>query len=516
VCATRSSASGESVRGPAVLAALLGVVAARFSVDDSAEGVVEQLQGSLDEQLLGPTAAARAAQSLLSGPALLRVERACFEPDFVTSALGPSPEPVRELLRALAEGASPRVLLQQGRASSELLESVLGDAARQGAVTAVLLEDEDDALPAARERELRLLEGVADPATARECLLAAARAVSHVDLSRPSQPSEVGSIVDPADVQSLADERGTMDEADRAEPADASEAVVEAVGSMPPPAETPLQGGVAEPGRHTPILASGLAVLPRAPRAMRAPACASARQDVYAASASLLEPEAAEPARAAPTGSLEPSGPAGAAEPEPVTPVGGAQGPANVPLPSAYVPSRRKGRPPRGKSRRSRLLLPVLFGVAGIALAVGARWVRERQPSQNVPAAVEPATRAEPGLTPAPVLPAPEPGPGASAGAESSSPPQASQSELPVELALTPEDGVPKGEGLLEVVAGKNDEVFVNGKLIGKGPVVKVTLKAVPDPYEIRVKLRGEERVRYVVVKDGKRLRLRIAPPWTR
>ena len=83
-------------------------------------------------------------------------------------------------------------------------------------------------------------------------------------------------------------------------------------------------------------------------------------------------------------------------------------------------------------------------------------------------------------------------------------------------LPLTQDDEVGKGEGMLEVVAGKNDKIYVNGQLMGKGPVVKVTLKAVPDPYEVRVKLRGEERVRYAVVKEGKRIKLRVAPPWSR
>jgi hypothetical protein len=83
-------------------------------------------------------------------------------------------------------------------------------------------------------------------------------------------------------------------------------------------------------------------------------------------------------------------------------------------------------------------------------------------------------------------------------------------------LPLAEGDQVGPGEGLLEVVAGRNDEIYVNGQLIGKGPVVKVALKAVPDPYEVRVKLRGEERVRYAVVKESKRVRMRVAPPWSR
>jgi len=101
------------------------------------------------------------------------------------------------------------------------------------------------------------------------------------------------------------------------------------------------------------------------------------------------------------------------------------------------------------------------------------------------------------------------------AAAQAAAAEQLSQSET-VEYALNKGEEVGKGEGVLEVVAGKNDEIYVNGQLIGKGPMVKATLKAVADPYEIRVKLRGEERVRYAVVKEAKRVRLRVAPPWAR
>ena len=538
VGATWSGVDGESDQGPAVLGALLGVVAARFGVDDADEPVPEQLEGTLDEQLLEPMAAARAAHSLLAGPALLRVERACLEPEFVAAALGASPEPVRELLRALDRGASPRALLQEGRASTELLESVLGDAARHGAVTAVLLADETDALPAARARELRLLECPNDATAARECMLAAVQAVSHFDPAHASGPGDGGSSVDLAEICDLDEVAADLDIEERS---DASHAVAEALSVGRSSSDTPPHGGDAE--RHTPILTSGLAVLPSARRAMRAPAEASARQDVYAASARWLDPEAdghgvggsrpngaegargsaVEPAVPAPPLASGPSSPASAASaPAAGSPAAGeaqkdAAPPHEVPLPSAYTPTRRKGRTGRSKSRRSRLLVPVLFGITGVGLAIGARWVREHQTGPAAPAVVAPLVPSEPAVAlpalPAPAQPAPASGTATPADDAAA---QAAASEQPTEFPLSKDDAVAKGEGVLEVVAGKSDEIFVNGQLMGKGPVVKVTLKAVADPYEIRVKLRGEERVRYALVKDGKRVRLRIAPPWTR
>ncbi len=69
---------------------------------------------------------------------------------------------------------------------------------------------------------------------------------------------------------------------------------------------------------------------------------------------------------------------------------------------------------------------------------------------------------------------------------------------------------------MLEVVAGKSDTIYIDGKPMGSGPVQSEALKARNDPYEVKVKLRGEERVRFVNVKEGRLTRIRVAPPWSR
>jgi hypothetical protein len=69
---------------------------------------------------------------------------------------------------------------------------------------------------------------------------------------------------------------------------------------------------------------------------------------------------------------------------------------------------------------------------------------------------------------------------------------------------------------MLEVVAGVSDSVYVDNRLIGDGPILKLPLAPRPEAYEIRVKLRGEERVRFAVVKEGRLTRVRVAPPWSR
>ena len=69
---------------------------------------------------------------------------------------------------------------------------------------------------------------------------------------------------------------------------------------------------------------------------------------------------------------------------------------------------------------------------------------------------------------------------------------------------------------MLEIVAGKSDTIYVDGKPVGSGPVVSMPMKAKSEPYEVRIKTRGEERSRFVTVKDQKLVRLRLAPPWQR
>ena len=173
-----------------------------------------------------------------------------------------------------------------------------------------------------------------------------------------------------------------------------------------------------------------------------------------------------------------------------------------MPRPSSYVPTSKPEAPRRDTQRLS---MWILFAVAGVAFAVAARWARERE-VHEVAAPPQPA--------PPPALPVPtaaqEPAPEPEATVAKESPAQ--------DLALRSDDKVAEGQGMLEVVAGTGNTIYVDGRLIGSGPVAKVPLapKAKGEPYEVRVKLRGEDQVRFVVVKEGRLTRLRVAPPWSR
>jgi hypothetical protein len=55
----------------------------------------------------------------------------------------------------------------------------------------------------------------------------------------------------------------------------------------------------------------------------------------------------------------------------------------------------------------------------------------------------------------------------------------------------------------------------VDGREVGKGPLVKVPLAA-KKAYEVHVKQGERTRVRYASVREGRVTRVRVAPPWGR
>jgi hypothetical protein len=153
------------------------------------------------------------------------------------------------------------------------------------------------------------------------------------------------------------------------------------------------------------------------------------------------------------------------------------------------------------------------FAVAGIVFAVGARLSRDREMAHAAPPAAPPAVAEAQIVEAATPAAAPTAQPVAELkgdGANKIDP------ILPQEGPLRATDQVPPGQGMLEIVAGTSDTIWIDGTLVGNGPIVKRALAPRKEPYEIRVKLRGEDRVRFVLVKEARLTRLRIAPPWSR
>lgn len=132
--ATRRTVGGGVEHGEFVLAALLGVSAGRFVIELDASHVRVDFEGSPAEVLKAPIARARSALDSISAGALALVTRVHIQGAMIEGYLGCTPEPARGLLRQVMAGASPRELITSGAVAPRLLEAVLSDVARRGAI----------------------------------------------------------------------------------------------------------------------------------------------------------------------------------------------------------------------------------------------------------------------------------------------------------------------------------------------------------------------------------------------
>jgi hypothetical protein len=187
-------------------------------------------------------------------------------------------------------------------------------------------------------------------------------------------------------------------------------------------------------------------------------------------------------------------------------------------MPSAFLP---KSQQPTTKRDRKAVFW-VAFALIGVTFAVWARWSREKShaaetammtevqgaAAPDAAAAPPPGAETEAGSTPSETTDASAPSEGVAKNK--------AEELTPEDLPLRDHDKVKKGQGLLEVVTGKSDTVYIDGQAVGSGPVVTMPLRARKEPYAVRVRTRGEERTRTVAIKDGRLARLRVAPPWQR
>jgi CheY-like chemotaxis protein/HPt (histidine-containing phosphotransfer) domain-containing protein len=144
--ATRTRHDGTTERGNSVLQALISVTAGRFSVTSDHDPLDAEFEESLPELLRPFALRARAAQRVLSGLSLGLVDRLVLAPDAFTGQLSLLPLSFRHLAEELSRGIAPRQLLASGAASVHLLESLLADVARRGAVRAISSADGTDLL----------------------------------------------------------------------------------------------------------------------------------------------------------------------------------------------------------------------------------------------------------------------------------------------------------------------------------------------------------------------------------
>ncbi|WP_437991232.1 response regulator [Sorangium sp. So ce145] len=578
--ATRTAQDGTFHRGPSVLAALLGVGSGRFVVAPLPESELAApprpgFEGTLAEQLLPAIAAARAAQRLFHGPPLMQVERVVLDLEGMGATADATPEPARSLLRALARGTSPRSVITSGEFAAGLVEDVLNDVAARGGVRRVIGREGEDLLAPAVAYEEETLRGVRrlperaapvaalPPELAGDAAAASSRAsveltddqltvvpgsvaprsampargsaapssaapVSGPAASAPESSASVSvlSVVDVEDEETAFASARQEDARALASalvnprvPSDLAELRGEA-SSARPPWTSQLEAAVL--AGMTPAV-PGVAPAPRRPEATL-PALEYPKPERLLTLGSLPPPPVVEAPAPAPAALQVPAAPPAArlAAPAPAPAIDESPTPRRVRRPSAYVPT------PQPPARDNRTTMWVLFAVAAFVFAVAARLSRDHElqgapppPEQPSPPAAEPAAAAAPGaaapaaagssgaVVAAAVAAAPAPAVAGPIGETTSNP------VLPEDLPLTAGHKVPEGQGMLEVIAGAGDTLFVDGRKVGTGSV-KLPLAPKDGVYEIRAKLRDEERVRFAVVKAGRLTRLRIAPPWRR
>lgn len=81
------------------------------------------------------------------------------------------------------------------------------------------------------------------------------------------------------------------------------------------------------------------------------------------------------------------------------------------------------------------------------------------------------------------------------------------------DLPLPPGILVTPNQGLLDVETGGKEAIFVDGVELGKGPSLRLVLG--PGVHEVRQRVRGEWRIRFVLIRPSRRTRLPLSS-WTR
>jgi hypothetical protein len=150
------------------------------------------------------------------------------------------------------------------------------------------------------------------------------------------------------------------------------------------------------------------------------------------------------------------------------------------------------------------LVIGLQYGKSRIGEAApppGDPQVTAEAPGPEAPAAAAPAPLITAAATATAVLSA-APSPVVSA-------PPTSGDDLP----LPPGIVVTPNQGLLDVETGGREAIFVDGVELGKGPSLRVLLG--PGVHEVRQRVRGEWRIRFVLIRPSRRTRLPLSG-WTR
>jgi CheY-like chemotaxis protein len=549
--ATRTTSDGVFQRGPEIFGAMLGVRAGRFVVSRADGPVRGILTGGLNAQMIPPMARARAAAKLLGGTHLLEVHRVAIDLDRVSPYLGATPESARTLVERLARGASPRAMIVGGEVAPGSLEDVLCDLAAHGAVASVYGQGGDDLLEAAIDVELRVLQqrdlpssppepplppkSVAGPLRSASRPLARIAPVPAPQLEAPrpiakKEPSPHQPPPPPEDPfgdaawdlggDALAGATAAVARAPGQSPAVSPDPSFESPAPADEPSPSSLEAAVMrELSDWTP------APEPSSRSAEPAPETIVDASSLRARNSSVPR----EPDKALPIPSLPPDAVVPEADAVPIAapeqPVFEAPLAFDDETDAPVRSSARPSAPPPSDDPHTSWFFGATLVLVGLGLvAFAVRFGMERlaqKPSTAAPTvSVVAVASAPPGVAIA--LPTPA---GSLEAASSATPVAASAASVPEAAALArasaaedlplPQGTVlSPGQGLLDIETGGREAIFVDGVELGRGPALRIALA--PGVHEVRLRVRGEDRVRFVLIRTGRRARLAITSPWNR
>lgn len=487
--ARRLRHDGRTVEGVQALTALLGVSAGRFTLKSDASPCARQFDAGLKELLAEPIERARGLLRRVTGDQLIRVDRVGFDTAEVQEYLDATPAPLAELVRRLLAGVSPHDLIVSGKFAPELVETVLADLARRGAVRAVASRPEplpspapQDELPPPSVRESFAPDSYQPVESAPVPLVALSRPAP--ELSRDDSSSETPATPAAFSFQ-LTPGAPPMDEVGE------DWSVLEA-GAVPSAATVP-----AAPIEERP---SDAAWLRSAEEAEAPPAVSKVTPDAAVRDESEARPAldatplapapsppAVKPVVFAPPSAAPP--PAAVAAPDSAP----APGPPTSPAPGPPTsPARAPGAPAGAVDGLLAWARTVAVALAAAAVSfVAVRWFVLPQFGAQRPAPAERAADAPPVDVPAPPA--------------ATEPPKETRTVAPRDLAL-PEGIALDDAGLVEVLTPGGTLVYVDGNFVGAGPLRRVPVN--PGKHDVRVGQGASAHTRSVDVRAGRRVQL--------
>ncbi|MCZ7684600.1 MAG: hypothetical protein M5U28_39845 [Sandaracinaceae bacterium] len=129
--------SGTFSRGPRVLEGLLGATSGRYTVADGDGSGRRSIDTPLATLLETGMRAIAARVDAVSGKNLAKAAEITLDEELLGFVLRSSPEEVERVVEHLRAGRGPRRLLLDGEVAPQVLEEVLVDLARQGAIRRV-------------------------------------------------------------------------------------------------------------------------------------------------------------------------------------------------------------------------------------------------------------------------------------------------------------------------------------------------------------------------------------------